>query len=134
MRKLLIFVLGFSFCATASPVRAAKFDGSVPLLCVPVQITECDAGGRCYQGTAEDVNLPQFIKINVREKMLSGVDEAPRTTPIDYLEREGGKLVLHGGQDGKGWTVVISEETGKLAATISEERTGFIVFGACTTL
>jgi hypothetical protein len=102
---------------------------------VPIEITECDEGGKCYQGTAEDVSLPQFIRVNLKEKMLNGVGEAAdRTTPIDFMERENSKIVLHGGQKGRGWTALISEETRKLVATISEEGTAFVIFGACTPL
>lgn len=39
-----------------------------------------------------------------------------------------------GGQGGRGWTAVISEATGKLSATISEDGMAFIIFGACTAL
>ena len=60
--------------------------------------------------------------------------DADRKTPIDFMERENGKSVLHGGQNGRGWTAVISEETGKLVATISDEGTAFIIFGACKAL
>jgi len=137
MRKLLMVALIAGLGAVASPAAAAgaKFDGSVPLLCAPIEITQCDEGGKCYQGMAEDVNLPQFIRVNLKEKMLSGVGEtAGRTTPIDFMERENGRIVLHGGQKGRGWTAVVSEETGKLSATISEEGTAFIIFGACTAL
>ncbi|HMF50187.1 MAG TPA: hypothetical protein VK603_16155 [Candidatus Saccharimonadales bacterium] len=137
MRKLWIGALIASLGAVANPAAAAgaKFDGSTPLLCVPIEITECDVGGKCYVGTAEEVNLPQFIRIDLKEKLLRGVGEAAdRTTPIDFLERENGRIVLHGGQKGRGWTAVISEETGKLSATISDEGTAFIIFGACTAL
>ena len=137
MRKLLIVALIAGLGAVANPAAAAgaKFDGSTPLLCVPIEITECDVGGKCYVGTAEEVNLPQFIRIDLKEKLLRGVSEtADRTTPIDFLERENNRMVLHDGQKGRGWTAVISEETGKLSATISEEGTAFIIFGACTAL
>jgi hypothetical protein len=112
----------------------AKFDGSVPLLCAPIEVIECEAGGKCYNGSAEDVNLPQFIKIDFKNKMLSANNEPGRTAPFIHFERDHGRLILHGGQNGRGWTAIISEETGKLSATISEERLGFIVFGACTPL
>ena len=137
MRKLKVAILVLSLCVAvrAASAASAKSDGSVPLLCVPIEITQCDEGGKCYVGAAEGVNLPQFIRINFKEKLLSGVgDAAERTTPIDFLERENGRIVLHGGQKGRGWTAVISEETGKLSATISEEGTAFIIFGACTAL
>jgi hypothetical protein len=137
MRKLLIvgLILGLGAVPRLAGAAGEKFDGSAPFLCVPIEITQCDAGGKCYQGTAEDVNLPHFIRFNLKEKMLSGVGEtAGRTTPIEVIERENGRIVLHGGQKGRGWTAVISEETGKLSATISEEGTAFIIFGACTAL
>jgi len=119
----------------SSAIAQAKFDGSVPLLCVPIEITQCDEGERCYRGTAEDVNLPQFIRVNLEEKILSGVGlAAARTTPINFMARENGRIVLHGGQNGRGWTALISEETGKLSATISDTGTAFIIFGACTPL
>lgn len=137
MHRLLIvaLILGLSAVAGRGLAASAKFDGSVPLLCVPIEITQCDEGGKCYQGTAEDVNLPQFIHVNLKEKSLSGVGAAAeRTTAIDFMERQNGRIVLHGGQGGRGWTAVISEATGKLSATISEEGTAFIIFGACTAL
>jgi len=110
---------------------AAKYDGSVPLLCVPIEIIECGATGECFNSTAEDVNLPQFIKVDVKTKMLSAAEE-DRKAEIKHLEHTNGRMIMHGGQEGRGWTLVISEETGKMSATISEDQAGFIIFGACT--
>jgi hypothetical protein len=134
MRKLLIFILVVAFFALTSQAADAKYDGSVTLLCAPIEITQCDAGGKCYTGSAEDVNLPQFIKVSIKEKLLSSVDQPVRVTPIHHSVLDSGKLMLHGGQNGRSWTIIISEETGKLAATIAEDRTGFVIFGACTPL
>lgn len=134
MRRFILTFIVAAMALGSGRVAEAKFDGSVPLLCVPIEITECEAAGKCYQGSAEDVNLPQFIKVNFKDKLLTGVDNPPRTTPIDYMERENGKIVLHGGQAGRGWTIVISEATGKLTASISDDGTGFVIFGACTAL
>jgi hypothetical protein len=127
---LVIVIIGLG----ADRVALAKFDGSVPLLCAPIEVVDCEFGGKCSTGNAESVNLPQFVKVNFKEKVLSAVDDPSRTTPIAYTERNNGRLIMHGGQNGRGWTILISEETGKLSATISEEGVGFIVFGACTPL
>jgi hypothetical protein len=127
---LVIAVMSFG----ADRVALAKFDGSVPLLCVPIEVVDCEFGGKCFTGNAEDVNLPLFVKVDFKQKILSAVDDASRTTKIAYTERDNGRLIMHGGQNGRGWTILISEETGKLSATISEEGVGFIVFGACTPL
>ncbi|MGH7409503.1 MAG: hypothetical protein ACREJ6_00350, partial [Candidatus Methylomirabilis sp.] len=82
---------------------AGKYDGSVPLLCVPIEIVECEAAGKCVNGTAEGVNLPQFIKVNVKEKTLSAAEEGGRTAPIKHVEHDNGRLIMHGGQGGRGW-------------------------------
>ena len=51
---------------------------------------------------------------------------------VRNIEHLSGNLIIHGGQDGRGWTLTISEQTGKMSATISADGEGFVVFGACT--
>jgi hypothetical protein len=41
-------------------------------------------------------------------------------------------MVLQGSENGRGWTMVISEETGKVSATVSDDQVGFVIFGAST--
>jgi hypothetical protein len=48
------------------------------------------------------------------------------------MEHSNGRLILQGTQTGKGWSMVITEATGKMTLTASGEEVGFIVFGACT--
>jgi len=134
MRLILSLAITAVICLGADRVALAKFDGSVRLLCAPTEVVECEFGGKCVNGNAESVNLPQFVRVDFKEKMLSAVNDPSKTTPIAYTERNNGRLIMHGGQNGRGWTIVISEETGKLSATISDEGVGFIVFGACTPL
>ena len=45
---------------------AGKFDGSVPMLCVPTVVTECGIEGDCRRGTAASVNLPEFLKVDLK--------------------------------------------------------------------
>ncbi len=135
MRKFAAISLVFGICMVSSPLAAATFDGSVPILCVPIEIVECEAGGNCSNNTAEGVNLPQFIKIDFKEKTLSAAEEGGGpTAPIQYVQRENGRVIMHGGQLGRGWSVVVSEETGKMSATVTEDQVGFVIFGACTPL
>ena len=39
-----------------------------------------------------------------------------------------------GMQNGRGWTLVISEESGKMSATISNDQVGYVLFGVSTPL
>lgn len=127
---LFSLLLGLSWI----PATHAAFDGSSPLLCVPIEIMECGAGEGCMEATAEDVSIPQFIRIDFGKKQASGTLEngAMREVDIERMERENGKLVLQGGQQGRGWTITIGEDTGKMTLTASGDRYGFIIFGACT--
>jgi len=118
---------------TPLPVAAGDFDGSKPLLCAVIETFECGPAGECLPGTAEDIDIPQFLRIDFKKKTISGTLESGevRTAKIENMARSDGKLILQGVQNGKGWSMVITEATGKMTVTASDDRAGFIVFGAC---
>ncbi len=127
--SLLLFV-----CLAPYQLAAAKYDGSVPLLCVPIQAIDCDAADECLRGSADSVNIPQFMRINFKEKIISAVDESGKKASIRTLERIDGKIIMQGIQKGRGWTMIISEQTGKMSATVIDDQVVFVIFGACTPL
>ena len=125
----------------ANQALAGDFDGSKPLICALMDLVECDAGAKCQSKTAEELGLPQFIRINFDEKKISGPPSggSDKSTPIENLKHIDGKLIIQGAQDGVedvrdgvGWSLAIAEETGKLVLTASGDEAGFVVFGACT--
>jgi hypothetical protein len=121
-------------CLVSSTAGAAgKHDGSAPLLCVPIGVTECGAEGECKRGTAESVNLPQFIRVDLKAMTIRS-EEQKRDSPIKTVEHMNGKLILQGTQGERGWTMLIDEDTGQLSATVIANGEGFVVFGACTVL
>ncbi len=119
-----------------SPLLAAAYDGSVPLLCAVIEVFDCQVAGDCQRGTADSVNLPQFLKIDVNAKTLSTTEEGEgkRVTPIKNFERVEGHMILQGAEGGRAWSMVIATETGKVSASVSDNQVGFVVFGACTPL
>ena len=121
---------GTLLSALASPAAANPLDGSAPILCAAMQVMECDASG-CERRTAADVNLPPFFVVDIKQKALTAVGGDGRKTPIDYSEFEKGKLVLHGGQEGRGWSIVVASDTGKLSASVVDAEATFVVSGAC---
>ena len=130
---LMSFVL-LGLLVTSQAVVAGDFDGSKPLLCAVIETIECGPDSECLRGEAESIDMPAFLKIDFAKKTISGTrqDGTVRTTEIKILERVGGNLILQGVQNGKGWTMVISETTGKATITASDNQVGFVVFGACT--
>src|SRR5262245_58041948 len=121
------------FLTPADVTPAGRYDGSVPLLCSPVVVSECSMEGECRRVTADSVNLPQFLKVDVKGKKVYS-EETGRALPIAAIETISGGVVLQGAQDGRGWTMTISETTGKMSSAISSGGEGWIVFGDCIVL
>lgn len=108
---------------------AAPLDGSAPILCAVHSVTECEGGG-CDKSTAEEVQVPPFVRIDVQQRLLSSVDGA-RTSPIAQNHRTNGRLMLQGMQNQRVWGLVINEQTGRMWATVGEDDGAIVVSGAC---
>jgi hypothetical protein len=108
-----------------------KLDGSAPVICAAMEVLECEAGGACHRRGAEAANFPSFLKLDFKAKTIASMD-GKRKAPIHDVERVDGQLVLHGGQEGRGWSAVIVSGTGKLSASVVLPDAAFVIFGACT--
>jgi hypothetical protein len=130
--KVMVLVLSFIFIVPIS-VAAGDFDGSRQLLCAITEGIECGPDGECLEVMPEDINIPAFLKINFKEKKISGTRENGEiaSTKIETMARMDGKLILQGAENGRGWSMVITEATGKMALTASGDQVGFILFGTC---
>jgi hypothetical protein len=121
-------------CLTPLQLSAAgKYDGSVPLVCVPLAVTECGAKGECQKGTPQSVNLPQFFSVDFKTMTIRAVEEN-RESAIKTVDRVHGKMILQGVQGQLGWTMIIAEDSGQMSATIAGAIEGYIIFGSCTLL
>lgn len=113
---------------------AADFDGSKPLICALKDNFECGPDG-CERVTSEAINLPQFLRLNFKEKQITTIREGAqvRTTRIENADARNGKLFLRGLENDLVWSLVIDENSGKMILSITGDEAGFVVFGACTT-
>lgn len=136
MQKAMTMMYGTALLSASMLVTAAAFDGSVPLLCAVTDTVSCDSKGECVEGSAEAVNLPVFLKIDVQAKTVQSTREGgeQRTSKILGVHEEADALVLLGVEQNGGWSAAIGESSGKLTLTAAEEGMGYIVFGACTSL
>jgi len=128
------------FAAVPVVSEAADFDGSKPLICSVINITECTPNDGCQKTAIENVGMPQFLKVDPAKKIVTPAKpiEGRKPTQIERMERVDGKLILQGAEDGVenvrdglGWTAAISETTGKFILTASGEEVAFVIFGAC---
>jgi hypothetical protein len=115
-------------------VPAADFDGSNPLICALKDNFECGPDG-CERVTSEAINLPQFLRLNFKEKQITTIREGVqvRTTKMERVESQGNNLFLQGVENNLAWSLVIDQTAGKMVMTIAGDQAGFVVFGACTT-
>ena len=131
MHKFIMIVCCLS--VMPSMAAAATYDGSAPLLCAALTIQECaNDTGECHRRTAEEVNIPQFIKVDVAQKTITSTGSDTRQSPIQVLGHLQDRLLMQGGRGPRGWSMVIAKETGKLSASVVTDEVGFIIFGACT--
>ena len=122
-------LVSLSFQTMAGDVAGAK-----KLICAPVTAIECGVEGSCDIGTAESINFPQFIRIDLDKRLV--LAEAPdgkkRTSKIMNVVDSEGSIILQGAQLGRGWSAVINKGTGKFVVTVSAADFAFVVFGSCT--
>jgi len=136
MRRMHLAALVALLVVSGQIAGADDLTGSNRFLCSAVQATECFVGGECGIDLPWNINIPQFIEIDLDGKMLSTTTASGqnRTTPIEHLEKENGVIALQGSENGRGFTFVINEETGQVTVAIATTGEAVIVFGACTPL
>jgi hypothetical protein len=134
MSKLIgiVFVI-LTFILPHTP-SAAGFDGSSPLLCAGIEAFGCDIEYGCIEGTVESMDIPQFVRIDFGNNKISTPEgsKEKRVSVIKNFKRDNGVMILQGIEDGRGWSIIIAEDTGKMTATASQDDVGFVIFGACT--
>lgn len=131
MKRLAIVLAG---ALGASPVAAEPFDGSQTLVCAYMQTYECNGEDACKPGDADDVRIPDFVRVDFGKKTITALDEERRgeTTSIRHVERTEGRVILQGVEGGRGWSLLLSEATGTTVLTVSDDQDAFVVFGECT--
>ena len=131
MKRLAVLLAGFLW---ASPAASGPFDGSAALVCAYMQTYECNGEKKCQRGDADDVRIPDFVRIDFDKKTITALDEERRgeTTTIRHIERTEGRIILQGVEGGRGWSLLLSEATGDTVLTVSDDQDAFVVFGECT--
>ena len=136
MKKLMS--LSFAIFLTAmlggGVAAAGDFDGSKRLLCSPGEAMECAPTRGCERVSLEAARIPHFFSIDFKKKRLTGKGPGSeeRTTVIQNVEKSEGRMILQGAENGRGWSIDIHQDTGRMAASVADEQAVFSLFGACT--
>jgi hypothetical protein len=115
-------------------VAADNLTGVDRLLCATGQLVACIEGDECYTIMPSEVDVPQFVIVDVKAKMLSTTkaSERNRTTAIQTVSRSDGLIYLQGVDNGRAFSFVVDEETGRVTVAVSRDGLTVTMFGNCT--
>lgn len=113
---------------------AENITGENRLLCASNSVLICVEDGECFDVPPRDLDVPQFIIVDTRKNTLSttAASGEKRSTTINGLEREEGRVYLQGIEGGRAFSFVIEEDSGAMSAAVAHEGLTVSVFGACT--
>jgi hypothetical protein len=94
---------------SALAARADDLTGSSRFLCVPVQATVCVEDGECAVDLPWNVNIPEFIEVDLKAKRLATTTASGLgpETPIEHLNRSDRTIVFHGFEMGRAFSVCL---------------------------
>jgi hypothetical protein len=72
------------------------------------------------------------LRLDLNRWVMTDNEGGARRTEIKTPSIVDRQLILKGGENGKGWTMVIASETGRLGGSVVEDDGLFAVFGSCT--
>lgn len=118
---------------TMGAANADNITGEDSFICTAWNVVVCTTEGKCDQTEAWRLDMPDFLKVDVDKGVLSTPErsDAPRYAEIESMQREGGKLILNGWQENRGFTWVINEESGEGTLAIVTETAVVTLFTAC---
>jgi hypothetical protein len=130
LSTVLALVLAALMIATAS--TAGSYDGSKTMLCATSLAVECGDDYDCKNVAPAVSQIPEFFHVNVKKKQLRAAwGDKDEKSAIGRVEHQYDQLILQGIENGRAWSMMISEETGRMSITVSDSQVGFVLFGAC---
>ncbi len=113
---------------------ADDLTGSEAFLCSVIYVSACTPDGECVGGPAWNLNIPQFIEVDLEAKTLSTTKASGenRSTPIKNLEREEDLIIFQGVENSRAFSFVITESTGMASIAVAMEDKGIVAYGVCT--
>jgi hypothetical protein len=119
----------------ATGASAEGLDGSRNMVCAAINVVACAEGSGCVQGLAKNFELPEFLFVDVKAKVVRATVESPYKevdSPIRNSEANRSQFILQGIENGHGWSMSIDRASGRMTTSLSGELVSYLIFGACT--
>ncbi len=125
---------------TTLPLGAAgaAIDSEKPLICAAIELMSCEPGDRCRSETADSLNAPQFLAIDVPGRKVSGArsQSGNMSAAIHNVRAIGDDILLDGVEAQLAWNIAIARATGDMTITgvrmVVDDPLVVVIFGACT--
>lgn len=131
MKKLTMAFAGLLISGLA---LADDITGVDEIICAATQVQICIENDTCYATTAAELDVPNFVVINIKKKTISTTEASNlnRSTAFTSVVREDGLIYLQGIEGGRAFSFVIDEASGLMTVAVSRDGLAVSVFGACT--
>ena len=131
MKKLAIAVAGM---VIGGLVQADSLEDVDRMVCAAAQVQICIESDTCYSATAAELDVPEFVVIDIRKKVISTTraSNLNRATTFNSVEKSDGLIYLQGIEGGRAFSFVIDEASGRMTVSIARDGIAVSVFGACT--
>lgn len=117
-------------------VSASDLAGKDNIVCAAMDVVACVEGSACIQGAAKNFDLPEFVILDTKKKIMRADYESGHkgTSPVKTIERSGEHMILQGIENGRGWNIAINTKSGDMSGALAGEGLSFLIFGNCTVL
>ena len=130
--KVRIFAL--AALMTCSVAQADDVSTADRVLCSVSELMLCVEDGECYPMSVLDLDVPQFIVVDLKKQTIKTTDASAdtRESKVANLARENGRTFLQGVEDNRAYSLLIEEDLGRLTGAVARDGITISVFGACT--
>lgn len=131
--SLIVVTIILCVAGAADRALAGGLDGTAPVVCAASESFDCASDGECVTDAPEAINLPRLIRLDFAAKkaFTKRASGEERVAAIGLQELQEGELILQGIQNGYGWSMAISLESGDMSLAITGGGAGVVVFGTC---
>ena len=132
MKKAMFAVAGL--IGAAGSAAAENVMDVDEMICAASQAQICLETGQCFAALPSELALPEFVMIDTKKQVISTTQASGmnRSTTFSSYSRAEGLINLQGVQNGRAFSFVIHEATGRLTAAIARDGLSITVFGVCT--
>ena len=127
-------IQAFVALMACSAAQADDIADTDRIICSTSKVMLCVEDGECFPISILDLDIPQFVIIDIKKKMISTTKASGenRESPVANLSRYGGRIFLQGVENNRAYSILIEEDSGLLSAAIARDGITMSVFGACT--